>query len=252
VRFSQIIGKTTRCLLASILAAGIVGVMVPQASVPAFASPDVQQFPAQGWSLGGKVRSGPGMNFRQSGSLGEFNRITVLRATGVIMGEYEWFEISYSGGRRGFQWGGILCLDYPYQGAYYCERRGVYTSNPIGGEVGGQVATVPPQTAPPIPMPPTPPSGQQRVGIVYYNGGSFERNDNLGPNMWQQQTANGTFTFQETQNVGGQIYLWDGSRQLWMLLDLPNQRIMSSPNQGSWTQLHGISRVFYPDGETGG
>jgi hypothetical protein len=246
--------KPVLSLVGACLAAAMGLVLAVADSPPAQASPDVAQFPTQGWSLGGKVRGGPGLNFRQTGSLGEFNRITILRATGVIMGEYEWFEIRYGGGRRGFQWGGILCLDYPYQGAYYCERRGAYVANPIGG----QVATAPPQTTPPQfdppPQRPDPvPGGPPEVGSVYYNGGEFSRNDNLGPNMWQENTPSGqVFTYQETDNSRGQIYLWDGNRQLWILLDLRNQRIMTAANQGDWRDLHPITNVFYPDPPSGG
>lgn len=241
--------KKSSLILLRVCLTASMGILIATADSPAaYASPDVAQFPAQGWSLGGKVRGGPGMNHRQTGSLGEFNRITILRATGVIMGEYEWFEIRYGGGRRGYQWGGILCLDYPYQGAYYCERRGAYVANPIGG----QVATAPPQFDPPPQRPEPVPGGPPEVGIVYYTGGSFERNDNLGPNMWQEVTQNGTFTFQETDNSRGQIYLWDGNRRLWILLDLRNKRIMIAQDQGDWRQLYQITNVFYPDPPSGG
>lgn len=64
---------------------------------------------AQGQSLGGKLRDGPGMNFRQTGSLAEGTWITILTNTGVRFNGYDWFEVATDRGQRGFQWGGIMC-----------------------------------------------------------------------------------------------------------------------------------------------
>lgn len=60
-------------------------------------------------SLGGNVRSGPGIDFAQSGSLAYGAPISIVTATDVIFDGYEWFEIEYSEGLRGFHWGGIMC-----------------------------------------------------------------------------------------------------------------------------------------------
>ncbi|MEX0955501.1 MAG: DUF4189 domain-containing protein [Rhizobiaceae bacterium] len=63
-----------------------------------------------GQSLGGKVRSGPGMNFAQVGSLTEGARIRIHANAGVHFNGYDWFEI-VAGNVRGFQWGGIMCSE---------------------------------------------------------------------------------------------------------------------------------------------
>ncbi len=63
----------------------------------------------QGYSLGGKLRGGPGTNFSQTGSLKEGTGITILTNTGVRFDGYDWFEVVTDRGVRGYQWGGIMC-----------------------------------------------------------------------------------------------------------------------------------------------
>lgn len=70
-----------------------------------------------GRSYGGKLRDGPGMNFRQVGSLGYGNRLTIVRNTGVEMNGYDWFEVRVRS-RTAYQWGGILCSNAPVDGIY--------------------------------------------------------------------------------------------------------------------------------------
>ena len=60
-------------------------------------------------SLGGNVRTGPGIDFARSDSLLYGEAILIVAATGIIFDGYEWFEIEYSEGLRGFHWGGIMC-----------------------------------------------------------------------------------------------------------------------------------------------
>jgi hypothetical protein len=61
------------------------------------------------FSLGGRVRKGPGTNYQQIGSL-SFGEPVVLQArSGVVMDGYEWFKILYGKGQIGYQWGGIMC-----------------------------------------------------------------------------------------------------------------------------------------------
>lgn len=60
-------------------------------------------------SLGGKIRSGPGLNFPQVGSIRGTKPITIVRNTGVRMDGYDWFEIRQANGAIGYQWGGIMC-----------------------------------------------------------------------------------------------------------------------------------------------
>ena len=81
-------------------------------------------------SWGGKVRSGPGTDYRQIGSLREGDPVRLVRNTGVMMNGYPWFEIRFKNGKKGFQWGGILCsYDNPINGTYQIctkdNRRGV-------------------------------------------------------------------------------------------------------------------------------
>ncbi|MCI5111329.1 MAG: hypothetical protein MRY75_12325 [Marivita sp.] len=73
-----------------------------------FEAPDTATYPKAA-SLGGNVRSGPGIDFARSGSLGYGAPLSILTATGVIFDGYEWFEIEDTGGQRGFHWGGIMC-----------------------------------------------------------------------------------------------------------------------------------------------
>ena len=61
------------------------------------------------YSLGGKVRTGPGMDYEQVGSLAYGTEITILSRTDVSMDGYDWFQIEWGDGNRAFQWGGIMC-----------------------------------------------------------------------------------------------------------------------------------------------
>jgi len=79
-----------------------------EASVDAAGSPhDPIAVPGQSW--GGKLRSGPGMDYEQVGSLYEGNSVTLLLNTGVAMNGYDWFRIRTADGREAYQWGGLLC-----------------------------------------------------------------------------------------------------------------------------------------------
>lgn len=75
-------------------------------------------FPAKSW--GGKVRAGPGVNFRQLGSLREGERISLLeKREDKLFQDRPWFRIRYRG-RVGYHWGGIICpigqhIDGTYQ-----------------------------------------------------------------------------------------------------------------------------------------
>lgn len=70
-------------------------------------------------SWGGKVRSGPGMNFKQVGSLKNGDPVILLEKTSEFFNGYNWFRISYGKGKTGYQWGGILC-------AYGTEIDGIF------------------------------------------------------------------------------------------------------------------------------
>lgn len=76
-----------------------------------------KSFAAQ--SGGGAVRSGPGMEFKQIGSLRPGEKITVVEDAGVEMNGYRWFKIRFGANKTGFQWGGILCpTGKPVAGAF--------------------------------------------------------------------------------------------------------------------------------------
>lgn len=64
---------------------------------------------ARAMSLGGRVRSGPGMDYTRLGSIAQGMPITLLENTGVMMNGYPWFRIRVATGEVGYQWGGIIC-----------------------------------------------------------------------------------------------------------------------------------------------
>ena len=73
------------------------------------------------FSLGGKVRAGPGMDHGQVGSLQYGDAVVLLERTGVLMGDYEWFHIAFGDGKRGYHWGGIMCTLTPgISGTFPC------------------------------------------------------------------------------------------------------------------------------------
>ena len=70
-------------------------------------------------SLGGSLRSGPGMHYQKVGSIYGTKPVTLVSNSGVHMNGYDWFEIIAPDGRRVFQWGGIMCSPNQYiQGVY--------------------------------------------------------------------------------------------------------------------------------------
>ncbi len=73
--------------------------------------------PMNGRSFGGKVRAKPSMDSAQVASLKENDPITILRRSGQFMGEWEWFEIEWRG-KRGYQWGGIICSNQLVAGIF--------------------------------------------------------------------------------------------------------------------------------------
>ncbi len=57
------------------------------------------------------VRSGPDAAAQRIEKLSPNEPVALLRETGIYLDGYQWFEIEYSEGRRGFAWGGTLCAD---------------------------------------------------------------------------------------------------------------------------------------------
>ena len=72
-----------------------------------------EQLNIVGQSLGGRLRAGPGTNYRKTGSIREGTWLTILSNTGVRFDGYDWFEVVLDNGLRGFQWGGIMCSNGP-------------------------------------------------------------------------------------------------------------------------------------------
>ena len=93
-------------------------------TVAAFGSASTLAQADEAGSWGGKVRSGPGTDYRQVGSLRNGDPVRLLENTGVMMNGYPWFRISFRNGKRGYQWGGILCsFDRPIDGVFRtCEK----------------------------------------------------------------------------------------------------------------------------------
>lgn len=80
-------------------------------------NPPADGLPAGSW--GGIVREGPGQNYRKLASLQQGEHVTLLENTSVYQNGFPWWYIEYWGGRKGYQWGGILCsLNAPMEGIY--------------------------------------------------------------------------------------------------------------------------------------
>lgn len=62
----------------------------------------------KGQSLGGRLRMGPGTNFRILGSLASGANITLTANTGLGLNGYNWFEIKHLHDVA-YQWGGVIC-----------------------------------------------------------------------------------------------------------------------------------------------
>jgi len=199
-------------------------------SSSAYASPDVD-FPQPGYSYGGKVRSGPGMQYRQIGSLQEGNRINILNGTGVMMNGYEWFEIRYRNGRTGYQWGGIMCSQNHYPTIFrVCD---------------GPKLKV--QGSPKV-QPPVAPAGQPGVNgydaaKVLHPGGSFTA---VGGGQWQEADANGrvNFYFQEQSRDEWSVYLFDASRNVSLKLDLHRRQVLYGVGNAAKTVLYPITGSY--------
>lgn len=76
-------------------------------------------------SWGGKLRAGPDQSYAQTGSLAELSPVRLIRAAGVPSDGMDWFEVRLPGGKRGFQWGGILCVvSQPVEGVFgFCPAK---------------------------------------------------------------------------------------------------------------------------------
>ena len=70
---------------------------------------DPADFPITVGSWGGKVRSGPGLEFEQVGSTYKGDVVILTEDSGIRANGYPWYAITYQNGKRGYQWGGLLC-----------------------------------------------------------------------------------------------------------------------------------------------
>lgn len=200
---------------------------------PAQASPDVD-FPQPGYSYGGKVRSGPGMQYSQVGSLREGDSILILNGTGSMMNGYEWFEIRYGNGRNGFQWGGIMCSQTAYATIFrVCDGPRLQTQAPVTSPQPSDRATV----------------NGMSVGQVRHPGGSFT---NTGGGQWQEADAQGrvTFNFQEESRDEWSVYLFDASRNVSLQLDLHRGEVLYGIGAEPKTVLYPITQSSAKGGAT--
>jgi len=192
-------------------------------ALPVSASPDID-FPMNGQSYGGKVRSGPGMSYGQAGSLREGDPILILNDTGVVMNGYNWFHISYRNGRRGYQWGGIICSERAYNGIFrQCSSRqnngnNNANNNPDNNGVNGF-----------------------NVTDVEHSRGAFISNGN---GTWIERGNDGsTFNFDEQQRDEWSVYLFDRSRNVSLQLDLFRKLVLYAQGNAPKRSLYQIIRA---------
>lgn len=74
-------------------------------------------------ALGTIVRGGPDTSAGRIEKLPVNEPVTLMRETGVYFDGFQWFEIEYSEGQRGFAWGGTLCVDTEMSGILIDCRR---------------------------------------------------------------------------------------------------------------------------------
>ncbi|WP_299814877.1 MliC family protein [uncultured Roseibium sp.] len=193
---------------------------------PILASPDVD-FPQEGQSYGGKVRSGPGMQYQQVGSLYENDRILILNATGVMMNGYEWFQIRYGNGRTGYQWGGLLCSQKPYQTIYQvCAPRQSASNRPVTNSAPAQSQV-----------------NGYNASQVFHSGGSFSQ---AGGGQWEELNDQGrvAFRFQEQNRDEWSVYLFDASRNVSLQLDLHRKQVLYGIGNQGKTPLYAITNAI--------
>ncbi|WP_346892027.1 MliC family protein [uncultured Roseibium sp.] len=237
-------------------------------STPASASPDVD-FPQPGYSYGGKVRGGPGMNYRQVGSLREGDRILILNGTGAMMNGYEWFQIRYRNGRTGYQWGGLMCSQKPYPTIFrVCNGPSLAAGQPNNGQPNygqpnngqpnyGQSYNSQPNYGQPAqnPYPAPVQVNGYNVSQVFHSRGSFSQ---AGGGQWEELNDQGrvTFRFQEQQRDEWSVYLYDASRNVSLQLDLHRRQILygvgNAPKSPLYAITNAIADVAPAQPQTGG
>jgi hypothetical protein len=79
-------------------------------------APDlVGTYAETGYSYGGVLRTGPGMNYRRAGSLVEGDWVEIIAATGDWFNGYQWYYVNTPLG-EGYHWGGIFCTELALEG----------------------------------------------------------------------------------------------------------------------------------------
>jgi hypothetical protein len=99
-------------------------------------------------ALGTIVRGGPDRTAARIEKLPDNEPVTLMRETGVYFDGFQWFEIEYSEGQRGFAWGGTLCVDTEMSGILIDCRRyaGVTARQALTGEGSSQGGSEPVST----------------------------------------------------------------------------------------------------------
>lgn len=222
-------------------------------SSPATASPDVD-FPQPGYSYGGKVRGGPGINYRQVGSLREGDSILILNGTGAMMNGYEWFQIRYRNGRTGYQWGGLMCSQKPYPTIFrVCNGPRLDAGQPNYGQPNNGQSNYGQPAQNPYPAPVQ--VNGYNVSQVFHSGGSFSQ---AGGGQWEELNDQGrvTFRFQEQARDEWSVYLYDASRNVSLQLDLHRRQVLYGLGNAPKGPLYAITNAIADAGpsqpQTGG
>ncbi len=205
-------------IMKQVLLLALVGALMPilvQAS---------DNFPQPGMSYGGKLRSGPGMNYNQIGSLQENEDLSILGRTGVQMNGYEWFAIALTNGKTGYQWGGIMCSQHGLPGVFgQCaalQRNGGTQEPATSGRFGAAKGF--------------------NVAQVRFDGGMFTWQ---GQDHWIEGSADGQprFHFRQTGRDEWSVYLIDDSRDVRIQLDLHRGMILYGQGNSEMSDLYTIT-----------
>ena len=196
-------------------------------------SVSAESYPLSGKSYGGTVRSGPGLQYQQTGSLREGDAIQIVSGTGVMMDGYEWYQIRYRNGRPGYQWGGIMCSNQPLPAIYKTcagvqpHRNRLTASN---GPANGLTIV---------------PNGNvngKNVVRTDYPGGAFRQS---GWREWQETDARGQvrYRFTEQSRDDWSVYLFDASRNVSVQLDLHRKKISVGVGNQPRVDFYNITNV---------
>lgn len=186
-------------------------------------------FPQLGKSYGGKLRSGPGMQFDQVGSTRDGDEITILNPTSVMMNGYEWFQIRDAQGRVGFQWGGLFCSQYASPVIYKtCPELQPYKASQPAAPSGAAFPNV---------------SGFDAKTVEYANGFFTQSGTSAqGVGLWYEaaNTSGNSFDFVEVARDEWSVYLKDPSRDVRIQLDMWRGEILYASGNAEMRPLYDI------------